>query len=61
MGVKRCRLRPIRQDYRTVPGFESETHALSVAVRCSDSATFRSTMSDKMIETYALKRTDGRA
>jgi len=59
VGVKKCRIRPIRQDLGTVRGFEGEVHALSVAVRCSSKATFRSTMSDKMIETYALKCMDG--
>lgn len=59
VGTRKCRLRPIRHDLGVVPGFEDEEYALSVSVKCSNELSFRASMSDKMIETYALKCASG--
>ena len=59
VGLRTCRLRPIRQDHGYVKGHEEQLHALSVAVKCSSELDFRKSMSAKMIETYAIKCADG--
>ena len=55
VGVRRCKLRPIRADLGVVAGMEHAEHALSVIVKCADELTWRENMSDKMIETYGYK------